>query len=104
MSVGGSMLISVALKGRGGAPSQLLEAGLSGKGLAGITLMLLSFIVLTYALSMYTPKTFIPVNTATSFMATILLSYLIGYEAISLTAVAGMLLIGTGITLVLRGQ
>lgn len=104
MSVGGSMLISLALKGGETSASHILQAGLSGKGLAGIALMVLSFMVLTYALSAYSASTFIPVNTATTFIATIVLGYVIGLESISLTAVTGMLLIGTGITLVLRGQ
>ena len=104
MSVGGSMLISLAMKGGDASATHLVQAGLSGRGLAGIALMLTSFMVLTYALSAYSPGTFIPVNTATTFVATIVLGYLIGHESISLSAVIGMILIGTGITLVLRGQ
>lgn len=77
---------------------------MSSKGLAGIGLMLASFAVYTYALGQHKPSTFIPVNTATTFVATIILSYIIGHDRVTYTAAAGMILIGSGIALVLRSQ
>lgn len=103
-SVAGAMLLGGAF---GHSPQSImdyLQASVTGKGLTGMVLMLLSFVVLSYALSQYKPSTFIPVNTATTFIATIALAYILGHDRVSYTAAAGMLLIGSGITLVIRAQ
>lgn len=103
-SVAGAMLLSNAF---GHSPQSIMDyvrASSTGKGLAGMTLMLLSFLLLSYALSQYKPSTIIPVNTATTFIATIALTYILGHDRVSYTAAAGMLLIGSGITLVMRAQ
>lgn len=104
LSVAGSVLLSLALKGSGTSAAQMLQAGYSLRGLAGIVLMLASFGVLTYALTEYKPSAFIPVNTATTFVATVVLSHALGHDRVSITAVVGMLLIASGIALVVRGQ
>lgn len=104
LSVAGSVLLSLALKSGASSTVQLVHASISPKGLAGVVLMLASFGVLTYALTEYKPSTFIPVNTAMTFIATVALSYALGHDRVSLTAIGGMVLIGSGIALVLRGQ
>lgn len=104
MSVGGAFLINGVLHEKSASFATYMQAGLSQKGLAGIGLMLASFLVLTYALGHFKPSTLIPINTATTFIATVILGYIIGHDRVSYTAVAGMLLIGSGITLVLRAQ
>ncbi len=103
-SVSGAMLLSGAFGQNPQSIMEYLKACLTTKGLAGIALMLLSFVVLSYALSQFKPSAFIPVNTATTFVATIALTYILGHDRVSYTAVAGMLLIGSGITLVMRAQ
>ncbi len=103
-SVAGAMLLSRAYSPTPASIMEYVQASLTSKGLAGLALMLLSFVVLSYSLSQFKPSAFIPVNTATTFVATIALTYILGHDRVSYTAVAGMLLIGSGITLVMRAQ
>jgi len=104
LSVSGSILLSLVLKSGGTTTLQIFQAGYSVRGLSGIAFMLASFGVLTYALAEYKPSTFIPVNTATTFIVTVILSYVLGNDRVSVAAVLGMVLIASGIALVVRGQ
>ena len=84
--------------------SEWLSLCATAKGLSGIVLMVLSFSVLVYTLSQHRASVVIPVNTAVSFLVTLLLGYIFNAEKMTVSAVAGMVMICSGIALVVRNQ
>ena len=102
MSVSGAFLLNAVLSSSASGTAQMVSACMSPKGLTGILLMLLSFAAMTYTLSMYRAATFIPVNTAVTFLVTVIASYLLGADKMTISAIAGMVMITIGISLVLR--
>jgi drug/metabolite transporter (DMT)-like permease len=104
MSVSGAHVLHHVLSKPSMTTAESISACVSPKGLLGVGLMLLAFIVMTYTLSSYKAATFIPVNTAITFLVTLLASYLVGTDKMTISAVAGMVMISVGISLVLRAQ
>lgn len=102
MSVSGAHVLHHLLSERSMTISEMIVACVSPKGLIGVGLMLLSFIAMTYTLSLYKAATFIPVNTAVTFLVTILAGYIVGTDKTTISAIAGMVMMTLGMWLVLR--
>lgn len=104
-SVAGSMQLHSAYTVHDcNTPGDYLSATASQTGLIGLFLTTVAFLVLAYTLSIAKASTVIPVNTAITFLATILLGLVAGHERISIGIIAGMVLIASGIAIVIQSR
>lgn len=104
-SVAGSMQLHSAYSAHVcQTPSQYISATLSQTGLLGLALTTAAFLVLAYTLSIAKASTVIPVNTALTFLVTIVLGLIAGHERISVGLITGMVLIAGGIAVVVQSR
>lgn len=104
LAVSGTGLMTMAMHGRMTGPSSLLAGALTPQGLIGMALLLSSFIVMAVILTFAKLSVYIPLNTAISFLLTVVFATLLEQERITIPMVLGMLLIVIGTALVASGQ
>ncbi|MEY3385934.1 MAG: hypothetical protein RIR53_745 [Bacteroidota bacterium] len=100
LSVGGITLLHGVLDGRGGNLVELLPSLLSMRGISGALLLLAAFAVMSYMLTFMRASVFIPMNTATTFLLTVLIGLVTTAERPSLRLVLGMVLVLSGIAVI----
>jgi drug/metabolite transporter (DMT)-like permease len=103
LSVGGITLLHHVLEGRGHNVIELLTSLLSIRGIAGAILLFGAFAVMTYMLTFVKFTIFIPLNTATTFLLTVVIGLLQNTEKPSWNIVVGMVFVLSGIA-VIAGQ
>jgi drug/metabolite transporter (DMT)-like permease len=85
-------------------PAEFISASISMQGLLGMGLMIAAFAVYSYTLSLAKASTVIPINTAATFIAVIVVGLIAGNERISPGLILGMALITAGIAVVVRSR
>lgn len=104
LAVGGTGLMTMAMHGRMTGPTSLIEGALTPQGLLGMVLLLTSFVVMAVILTFAKLSVYIPLNTAITFLFTVMFATVVEHERISLPMMLGMLLIVLGATLLVSGQ
>lgn len=103
-SVAGMGLLTIALHGRPFTAGNALQAAISWQGLVGIACLFASFILLGAIVSIAKLSSYIPLSTAVSFTFTVVWTYFVDRESISLSTMLGMLLILAGISVIAQGR
>ena len=104
LAVGGTGLMTMAMHGRMTGPASLLAGALTPQGLIGMLLLLSSFIVMAVILTFAKLSVYIPLNTAISFLLTVIFASLVEHERITFPMMLGMVMIVIGTALVASGQ
>lgn len=100
LSVGGITLLHLVLDGRGASIPDTVHSLISARGLVGTVLLFLAFAVMSYMLTFTKASTFIPMNTATTFLVTVVMGLFTTSERPSLQLVVGMALVVSGIAVI----
>ena len=100
LTVGGMGLINLAVDGKPLSIKPLMEAMLTWQGLAGVVLLIGSFLTTTAVLSFARMAVFIPLNTGLVFLFTVLFAVFLQDERMSIPMMFGMALIVVGIGIV----
>ena len=100
LSVGGITVLHGLLHDRGLTPPEMVGAFISIRGLLGVVLLVLAFLVMSYMLTDMKVSVFVPLNTATTFLTTTVAGLLIASERPSIRIIAGMVLVVTGIAVI----
>ncbi|MBU3699830.1 MAG: hypothetical protein FGM33_07455 [Candidatus Kapabacteria bacterium] len=100
LSVGGITLLHNVLDGRGQHAMEAISSLLTIRGLAGTVLLFSAFAVMSYMLTFMKATVFIPMNTATTFLLTVLIGLFTSSERPSLRLILGMALVLTGIAVI----
>lgn len=103
LSVGGITLLHHVLEGRGQNVTELVMSMMSLRGIAGAMLLFGAFAVMSYMLTFVKASVFIPMNTATTFLLTVVVGFLLSTEKPSWHIILGMMLVLSGIA-VIAGQ
>lgn len=100
LSVGGITLLHNALDGKGQHAIDAILSLLSVRGFAGVVLLLTAFAVMSYMLTFMRATVFIPMNTATTFLLTVVIGLFTATERPSLQIILGMVLVLSGIAVI----
>jgi drug/metabolite transporter (DMT)-like permease len=100
LSVGGITVLHELLHDRSLTPAEIVGAFISMRGLLGIVLLILAFLVMSYMLTDMKVSVFVPLNTATTFLTTTVAGLLVTSERPSLRIFAGMVLVVAGIAVI----
>lgn len=100
LGVGGIAMLTRALHGKPMELRVITSALFTVEGMIGAVILFGSFIVMTVILSFAKMSVYIPLNTALTFLVTIILTVMIGQERVTLTTALGMVLIVAGVALV----
>lgn len=100
LGVGGIVMLTRALHGKPMELRVMATAIFTVEGMIGAAVLFCSFVVMSIILSFAKMSVYIPLNTALTFLVTIILSVVIGHERVTLTTALGMVLIVAGVALV----
>lgn len=100
LGVGGTALLTQALHGRDISVASITSATMTWQGIGGLALLFSSFLVMGVILSFAKMAAYIPLNTALTFLFTVLLTVVVQRDAVSWPLVGGMALIFVGVLLV----
>lgn len=100
LSVGGITVLHELLHNRALSATEMTGAFVSLRGVMGVVLLVLAFIVMSYMLTDMKVAVFVPLNTATTFMTTTVAGLLLRTEKPSLRLIAGMVLVVSGIAVI----
>ena len=104
LGVGGVALLTHALHGKPAELRELLAGVLTIHGAAGTLLLFSSFILLSLIVSFAKMSVYLPLNTALTFLVTIVVAVVLGHERVTYTNALGMILIVTGVALIVSKQ
>ncbi|OJX61313.1 MAG: hypothetical protein BGO89_01690 [Candidatus Kapaibacterium thiocyanatum] len=100
LGVGGTALLTQALHGRDISVASITSATMTWQGIGGLVLLFSSFLVMGVILSFAKMAAYIPLNTALTFLFTVVLTIVVQRDAVSWPLVGGMALIFVGVLLV----
>jgi len=100
----GMGLMHSVLDGRNASAKEMAVALWSVNGLAGIVLLLASFVLTTMALTFTRVSVFVPLSTGVVFLITLVYAAIAHGEKVSLSMTIGMALIVAGIWVVTSQQ
>ena len=99
LTVGGMGLLTLSLNGRPLEVKSLLEGIFTFQGMAGVLMLLGSFVTTSIVLTFAKLSVFVPLNTGIVFLFTILFAMIVQHEKIDLPVVIGMVFIVIGISI-----
>lgn len=100
LGVGGIAMLTRALHGKPMELRVMTLALFTIEGGIGALLLFASFLVMSAILSFAKMAVYIPVNTAVTFLLTVVISIALGHERISVALVLGMVLIVAGVAII----